>query len=172
MKYIGSGSKTSPNPYLLCALESTSEPQFPHLHNRRRILLGTLQSYSVVQGDQSREGRHNVLSKSASRPSMEPLLRGRAKSARGNCGCFCVGVNALPGPKCSLSRQPIPESQGSSELYTHFLFLKHFLLFSSLSHLLYPAKASCLLPHFAILWALATRDCLLHEVLNKCVCIT
>ena len=47
------------------------------------------------------------------------------------------------------------------------LFLIHLLISSSLFLILYPIKASCLLSHFAILWNLGNRDCLLHELLNK-----
>lgn len=79
----------------------------------------------------------------------------------------CVPVHVPIDQKFTIFCQPFPKCQANFGLYTS-LFLIHFLFFSSFLLLfLYPIKASCPLPHCAVLWILESEDCPLHEVLKS-----
>lgn len=58
-------------------------------------------------------------------------------------------------------------SAGYLLLCSLFIFCLLVCFFPSLFFILYSKKASHLPPYFAVLWTLWSRDCLLHEVLNK-----
>ena len=104
-------------------------------------------------------------------------------SANENLDNFHVPVNAPFDQKCSISSQPPPNAQPSSEHYTYVLLplttnkVGHVApvnqissFFFSLFYILYPVKAICLQPHFAVLWTLVNGDWLPREALND-ICL-